>query len=101
MKTEEILLLIAYMLVVSEIAFYNYSLIRKLKDLTLNELEDTLFHENFYIKSFTISAIVSVPITYNSLSLLAFLLFLIQTLVLVYSLNKLKRSLLAQIKERL
>lgn len=101
MKIVEILLLIAYMLVVCEISFYNYALIRKLKEFTLNELEDTLSHENFYIKFFTISSIVSVPITYNSLSLLAFMIFFIQTLVLVYSFNKLKRSLLAQMNERL
>ena len=100
MNSYETILILLYSITVFQIVFYNNKVIRKSKNMHKNRLIKTISSENRYIQTYTGLSIISIGIFYFYLSTILYVVFVIETFILIFSFSSLKKNLQKELNTR-
>ncbi len=97
---DEIIVLALYSIVIFQIIVHNNGIIKRAKNMHKNRLIKTISNENRFIEIFTYSSITSIAISYFYLSINIYIIFIIETFILVFSFSSLKKNLQKELNTR-
>lgn len=97
---DEIIVLALYSIVIFQILVHNNRIIKRAKNMHKNRLIKTISNENRFIEIFTYSSITSIAIFYFYLSTTIYIIFVIETFILVFSFSSLKKNLQKELNTR-
>ena len=97
---DEIIVLALYSIVIFQIIVHNNRIIKRAKNMHKNRLIKTISNENRFIEIFTYSSIISITIFYFYLSTTIYIIFVIETFILVFSFSSLKKNLQKELNTR-
>jgi hypothetical protein len=100
MKLDEVFILFIYSYILVKILKYNSYIISKVKRVNKKELQDILLYENSFIEVYTFLALLGVLFFYWYLSTNSYIVFFIQSFILVFSLSTMKQHILIQLSKK-
>jgi hypothetical protein len=100
MKLDEVFILLIYSYILVKILKYNSCIISKVKSVNKKELQDILVYENSFIETYTFLSLLGVLFFYWYLSTNSYIVFFIQSFILVFSLSTMKKHILIQLSKK-